>query len=86
MKLGQFIASSPSLFPAEYVLEFQKCLDRTDPVPWAIIRATIESELGQPIDAVFESINSVPLASASIAQVHSAGRCKQYLNDTLTEM
>lgn len=72
VKLGQFIASSPSLFPAEYVLEFQKCLDRTDPVPWAIIRATIESELGQPIDAVFESINSVPLASASIAQVHSA--------------
>ena len=29
---GQFIASSPTLFPEEYVLEFEKCLDRTEPV------------------------------------------------------
>ena len=30
VKVGQFIASSPTLFPAEYVLEFQKCLDATE--------------------------------------------------------
>ena len=34
VKLGQFIASSPTLFPAEYVQEFQKCLDATPPMPW----------------------------------------------------
>jgi len=38
IKLGQFIASSPSLFPDEYVLEFQKCLDKTDAVPFSQIR------------------------------------------------
>ena len=38
IKLGQFIASSPSLFPDEYVLEFQKCLDSTDAVPYSEIR------------------------------------------------
>ncbi len=38
IKLGQFIASSPTLFPEEYVLEFQKCLDSTEPVPFEIIR------------------------------------------------
>lgn len=36
IKLGQFIASSPSLFPPEYVLEFQKCLDKTTPVPYEV--------------------------------------------------
>ena len=36
IKLGQFIASSPSLFPEEYVTEFQKCLDRTEPVSWEV--------------------------------------------------
>lgn len=38
IKLGQFIASSPTLFPEEYVLEFQKCLDATEPVPFEVIR------------------------------------------------
>jgi hypothetical protein len=35
---GQFIASSPSLFPDEYVLEFQKCLDKAEPVPFSDIK------------------------------------------------
>lgn len=77
VKLGQFIASSPSLFPAEYVLEFQKCLDKTDPVDWAIIKNTIEAELGRSVNQVFSYIDPVPLASASIAQVHSAGGAPQ---------
>ncbi|CEM03260.1 unnamed protein product [Vitrella brassicaformis CCMP3155] len=72
VKLGQFIASSPSLFPAEYVLEFQKCLDQTPPTGWADISRTIQAELGRPMNEVFESVNPTPLASASIAQVHSA--------------
>ena len=38
IKLGQFIASSPTLFPPEYVLEFQRCLDQTSPVPFEVIR------------------------------------------------
>lgn len=35
LQVGQFVASSPTLFPPEYVREFQKCLDKTDPVPWS---------------------------------------------------
>jgi aarF domain-containing kinase len=73
IKLGQFIASSPTLFPKEYVLEFQKCLDSTEALEWSIIKRVIEKELGnKPISSVFESINELPLASASIAQVHAA--------------
>lgn len=72
IKLGQFIASSPTLFPKEYVLEFQKCLDSTEALEWQIIQRVIEKELGKPIRSVFESIEPIPLASASIAQVHVA--------------
>ena len=71
IKLGQFIASSPTLFPKEYVVEFQKCLDKTDPVEWNTIKRVIENELG-PISNNFLSVDPKPLASASIAQVHAA--------------
>ena len=71
IKLGQFIASSPSLFPVEYVEEFQKCLDRTDPIPFREIKAILKKELGR-VEDHFESIDEKPLASASIAQVHAA--------------
>jgi predicted unusual protein kinase regulating ubiquinone biosynthesis (AarF/ABC1/UbiB family) len=46
VKLGQFVASSPTLFPKEYVLEFQKCLDATEPLEWSVIKRVIETELG----------------------------------------
>lgn len=72
VKLGQFIASSPTLFPEEFVLEFQQCLDKTPSIPFDTVKGIIEAELGKPISAVFESVDPVPLASASIAQVHVA--------------
>jgi aarF domain-containing kinase len=71
IKLGQFIASSPTLFPKDYVLEFQKCLDKADPLEWSIIKGVIEAELGQ-ISNTFAFVDTKPLASASIAQVHAA--------------
>jgi len=72
IKLGQFVASSPTLFPKEYVVEFQKCLDATEPLEWNVIKRVIESDLGGPIDKYFSYVDETPLASASIAQVHRA--------------
>lgn len=72
IKLGQFIASSPTLFPEEYVMEFQKCLDKTEPVPFPVIERIIKNELREPLPSVFTSIDPKPLASASVAQVHAA--------------
>ena len=66
------LLSSPTLFPKEYVNEFQKCFDRTPAVPFNTIREIITADLSKPVDAVFESIDPVPLASASVAQVHAA--------------
>lgn len=72
IKLGQFIASSPTLFPADFVEEFQACLDRTPTVPYHVIRRIIQEDLNRPIVTMFASIDPTPLASASIAQVHRA--------------
>ncbi|OUY06920.1 ABC1 kinase family protein [Acinetobacter populi] len=73
IKLGQFIASTPSLFPREYVEEFQKCLDQTPTLPFAYIEQVLQQEFpGQNLADIFQSIDQKPLASASIAQVHAA--------------
>lgn len=72
IKLGQFIASSPSLFPEAYVTEFQHCLDKTSPLPFSIMRNVLEQELKRPLNEIFAEIDETPLASASIAQVHAA--------------
>ncbi|KAF6143020.1 hypothetical protein GIB67_041088 [Kingdonia uniflora] len=71
IKLGQLIASAPTLFPPEYVEEFQKCFDRAPTVPFEEIQSILRDELGT-IDSVYEYIDPVPIASASIAQVHGA--------------
>lgn len=73
IKLGQFIASTPSLFPREYVEEFQKCLDQAPALPFPYIRQVLQQEFkGQSLNDIYAWIDETPLASASIAQVHAA--------------
>ena len=73
IKLGQFIASTPSLFPREYVEEFQGCLDQTPSLPFSYVQGVLASEFaGRDLSEIFASIDEQPLASASIAQVHAA--------------
>jgi ubiquinone biosynthesis protein len=72
VKLGQLIASAEGLLPIELVEEFKRCRDRVPPEPFRRVRAVVEADLGQPLDAVFASFDREPLAAASIAQVHAA--------------
>ncbi|EHU1491446.1 AarF/ABC1/UbiB kinase family protein [Acinetobacter baumannii] len=73
IKLGQFIASTPSLFPREYVEEFQGCLDQTPTLPFSYIQGVLASEFeGRDLSQIFSYIDETPLASASIAQAHAA--------------
>ena len=73
VKLGQFIASSPTLFPKPIVDEFQGCLDDVPPLDYGTeISRVIQRELGgdKRVREVFSYIEETPVASASIAQVH----------------
>ncbi|NP_001358892.1 uncharacterized protein LOC100283906 [Zea mays] len=85
IKLGQFVASAPTLFPAEYVEEFQKCFDQAPAVPYDVIESILREELQRPLDSVYEYIDPVPIASASIAQVHGA-RLKSSQKDVVIKV
>jgi hypothetical protein len=72
IKFGQIIASSSGMFPDRYVQEFNKVLDRVKPFPFPEVQRMITSELGAERAAQLVNIEPKPLASASIAQVHTA--------------
>jgi len=72
IKLGQILSSGEGIFPEELVAEFRHLRDRVKPETFATVRATVEADLGRTIEEVFERFDEAPLASASIAQVHSA--------------
>ena len=72
IKLGQIISSGEGIFPEELVEEFRLLRDRVPPEPFSTVRRTLEEDLGRPLAEVFVSFDRVPIASASIAQVHAA--------------
>jgi len=72
MKLSQVVASSPGLFPVPVSDALRHLLDAAPPAPWAGIRDTIEACLQAPVSELFATIDPLPLAAASIAQVHPA--------------
>jgi len=72
IKFGQIIASSAGMFPDAYVKEFQKVLDRVKPFPFEDVQRTLVEEFGAEKAAHLIDIEPKQLASASIAQVHTA--------------
>ncbi len=72
VKLGQILSTRYDLLPESFIEEFAKLQDVVPPFPFLEAKAIIESELGKPIDELFESIDLVPMAAASIGQVQKA--------------
>lgn len=72
VKLGQALSTRSDLFPDEYIDEFAKLQDNVPAFDSALAIQIIEKSLKKPLLEVFKSFDEVPLAAASIAQVHSA--------------
>ena len=72
VKVGQVLALRTDLFPDEICEQLRSLQYEAVGFPFEIARSTIESELGSPIDQIFESFDEQPLAAASIAQIHRA--------------
>ena len=72
VKLGQILSTRRDLIPEDIADEFAKLQDNVAPFPGGIARKIIEDAYGCNISDVFLKFNEVPLASASVAQVHSA--------------
>ena len=72
IKLGQILSSGEGLFPEELVAEFRLCRDQVPAESFDVVQTIVEEDLGRPLGALFASFDPVPLAAASIAQVHAA--------------
>ncbi|MDJ0778632.1 MAG: ubiquinone biosynthesis regulatory protein kinase UbiB [Gammaproteobacteria bacterium] len=72
IKFGQALSTRRDLFGDEITDELEKLLDQVPPFSWAEAHAILESQLGAPLDSIFESFDRQEIASASIAQVYAA--------------
>ncbi len=72
VKIGQLLSTRPDLLPPDILVELQALQDAVAPFPFEEARQLVEEEFGQPLDQAFASFDPVPLASASISQVHAA--------------
>ena len=72
VKFGQVLSTRSDLMPPDVAEELAKLQDRVPPFDPQIAVDTIEKSFRKPLDQVFLSFERVPVASASIAQVHFA--------------
>lgn len=72
IKLGQALSTRADLVGEEMAAELSELQDRLAPFATAKAIAIIEHELGHPLEAIYSSFDPIPVAAASIAQVHFA--------------
>lgn len=72
IKFGQALSTRPDILPPDVAQELAFLQDRVPPFSGSEARRIVEDALGKPIDAIFEEFNPEALASASVAQVHTA--------------
>jgi ubiquinone biosynthesis protein len=72
IKFGQILSTRPDFLPPEFIKELEKLRDNTPPFDFSLVRQIIEEELGKPSQEVFRYFDPVPVAAASLSQVHKA--------------
>ena len=72
IKCGQILSTRPDLIPQDWAEELKKLQDRCAEVPFSDIYEVLVTEFPGRLDLIFSSIEEIPLAAASMAQVHRA--------------
>lgn len=72
IKLGQLLSTRPDLLPESYLEALCQLQDDVETIPYEQIHETFEEEIGSRISKCFKEFDEIPMASASIGQVHKA--------------
>jgi predicted unusual protein kinase regulating ubiquinone biosynthesis (AarF/ABC1/UbiB family) len=75
MKLGQMASMDADLLPPEVRAVLSRLQNEAPPMGWDVVERTLDEELGAPPERLFAELEHVPLAAASLGQVHR-GRLK----------
>jgi ubiquinone biosynthesis protein len=72
VKMGQILSTRPDLIPADYISQLVKLQDSLKQLPIETVKEVIASELGNPVEKLFETFDPQAIGVASIGQVHAA--------------
>jgi ubiquinone biosynthesis protein len=72
IKVGQIMSTRPDLIPEHISRALEHLQDDVGPFPFEAVVATLQGDLGRPMTELFAEFAPVPLASASVSQVHKA--------------
>ena len=72
VKFGQLLSTRPDVVPPDIISELRSLQDDVRSFPYADVERMVREDLGQPIERLFTEFEEVPLAAASIGQVHRA--------------
>lgn len=72
IKIGQILSTRPDIVGPELADKLSALQSSVPPDDFGAVRTLIEKELGKPVREVFASFDEIPIASASIGQVHRA--------------
>lgn len=76
VKLGQVLSTRPFLIPLELVIELTKLQDEVAPFDFHQVKYIVEHQLKATLDRLFPEFSHIPIASASLSQVHKAKTMK----------